>query len=78
MAKIKGTFGTFKNEKTGEVVIQVESIAKELAKGWGDIPKHFSDSRAMEIHCLGRAYLKLLEKLRAKPKKKATRHEKKR
>jgi hypothetical protein len=66
MKKIKHSFGTIYNEMTGETFIEVEDVAEILAKNWGDIPKYINDTRAMELHLLGKAYLSLIKKLNTK------------
>lgn len=55
--KIKHSFAAERDEEG--VYIDVAKVAKILAKNWGDIPKTLNDTRALEIHCLARAYLKL-------------------
>lgn len=45
------------------VTIHTDKVAKALAKNWGDIPKHLSDRRALEIHCLAKGYLRLQKML---------------
>lgn len=64
MKKIKHSFGSWFNPMTMETFCEVEDVASELAKGWGDTPKYLNDTKAMEIHLLGKAYLKLLKRLK--------------
>lgn len=46
---------------TGEIFCEVEDVAESLAKGWGEVPKYISDTRAYELHLLGKAYLHQLK-----------------
>lgn len=46
---------------TGEKFCEVEDVAESLAKGWGEIPKYMSDTRAYELSLLGNAYLNQLK-----------------
>lgn len=68
MKQIKHSFGTIYNSMTGEHFVEVEDVAKFLAKNWGEIPKRLNDTRAMELHLLGKAYLSLLKRLNATQK----------
>lgn len=61
--KLKHSFATFVDEKTGDNIIHVDLVAKELAKGWGDIPKSINDLRAAEIYYLAKSYLKLKKQI---------------
>lgn len=56
--RIKHSFAAERDEE-GNASIDVAKVAKILAKNWGDIPKTLNDTRALEIHCLALAYLKL-------------------
>ncbi len=56
--KIKHSFAAERDEG-GKMSIDVVKVAKILAKNWGDIPKTLNDTRALEIHCLALAYVKL-------------------
>jgi hypothetical protein len=57
--KIKASFASEYNPMTMEWTTDVDEIAKALSKSYGDIPKYINDTRAMEIHLLAKAYLKL-------------------
>jgi hypothetical protein len=59
MQKKKNSFATTYNEVSKEFKTDIDSVAKILAASWGDVPLRINDTRAMEIHLLAKAYLKL-------------------
>lgn len=63
MKKVKHSFATIYNPMTNECFVDPEDIAKELAKSWGDIPKRINDTRAHELHLLGKAYLSAIKEI---------------
>lgn len=66
MKKVRNTFGTYFNEMTMEQFCEVDEVAEELSKNWGNIPKYLSDKRAYEIHCLAKGYKALQRELKRK------------
>lgn len=63
--KRRGSFASFRDEKDHTLFrCDVESVAKQLAQNWGDVPKTLGDTKAFEIHLLAIAYLELANKLK--------------
>lgn len=63
--KKRGSFASYRDEKDQTLFrCDVESVAKQLATNWGDIPKNIGNTKAFEIHLLAIAYLELANKVR--------------
>jgi hypothetical protein len=68
----KGSFGTIYNKTTGEYSVKIDLVVRELLKGWGNVPKYFSDHRAFEIYCLAKAYKSLQKEIKTLKQQTAT------
>lgn len=61
--KIKHSFCSYFEPMTNETFVELDELAELLAKGWGDLPKSINNTRAMELHLLGKAFINLQKRM---------------